>query len=209
MAELVDFTGHRFHRLVIIARAPTRKTSGGHYKAVWFFRCDCGSVGRLDACRVGRQKSCGCIRGEKHGLSKSRIRNVWNAMIQRCHNPNNSSYSRYGGRGIAVCSRWRHSLSAFVQDMGVPQEGLTLERKNNSGPYSPDNCCWASLSDQANNRRSSSFIIYGGEKKTIAQWAKLLEVPVYQIHNRIKLGWNTEQVLFGKRKAHNVSCKFR
>ena len=88
-----------------------------------------------------------------HGKSMSPTYVSWLAMKQRCYNPRRTGYENYGGRGITVCDRWKGSFVAFLEDMGERPEGLTLERKDNEGNYEPDNCEWATKSQQSKNQR--------------------------------------------------------
>lgn len=156
--NFIDFEGDRVDRLLVIAYAGRKR--GAH---AWLCRCDCGN----ETVALGKElnlrykaRSCGCAAREKapyhkitHGMKKTRTYRIWSGMKQRCNNPKNPHYSYYGERGIKVCDRWESSFEAFLEDMGAAPDGLTIERKNNSFGYEPSNCVWASMAEQALNRR--------------------------------------------------------
>ena len=100
----------------------------------------------------------------KYSVSYTSIYHSWGDMLQRCENPKNKRYKNYGARGIEVCARW-HFFGNFYADMGDRPEGLTLERKNNDRNYEPGNCKWATLKEQANNRRLQRPIFCGPNKQ--------------------------------------------
>ena len=135
------------------------------------------------------------LRGMKTTRQQT-IKGIWRDMIRRCYDVRRKEYSRYGGRGIYVCQRWRESFSAFVQDMGERPEGQSIERVNNDLGYSADNCRWATPMEQANNMRANRLIEFQGETRTLAEWGRHLGVSADRIKQRLnKLGWSIEKAL--------------
>ena len=143
--------GKRFGRLLVVGFSHI--ASNRH--AYWNTRCVCGSSKIISGShlRRGNTLSCGCNHFRKiHGKCRTPIHEVWQAMIQRCTNPNSHAWKYYGARGISVCDEWKN-FKQFYKDMGEPPMGLTLERVNNNGNYELSNCKWATWEEQANNQR--------------------------------------------------------
>ena len=179
--------GNRFGRLFVTSRAVNLKDG----TARWVCMCDCGkSVTNTGvALRSGVIVSCGCYMREtkiKHMRCFTPEYKSWQGMKERCHNPQSKDFARYGGRGVHVCDKWRDSFEAFYNDMGPRVRGLSIERIDNNGHYSPDNCAWATVKEQSNNRRSSHFITFNGETRTVSQWAKLIGITHAAIQKRLK-----------------------
>jgi hypothetical protein len=120
----------------------------------------------------------------------------WAAMKQRCYNPHDAAYKWYGGRGITVDDRW-HTFANFASDMGpCPSWEYTLERKDNDGPYSRENCVWADQKTQQNNRRNNVALTHNGKTQNISQWAEELKIPEHILHTRVrKLGMTIEEAI--------------
>lgn len=164
VSKLIDLTRRKFSRLTVISKS--HKSSSGHWK--WDCTCDCGRSSKVlgNDLRNGHTSSCGCFSAEstgkrrtthgqaRHGHRTKEYR-VWRGMISRCTLPNNPDFSYYGGRGILVCDRWRHSFQTFLADIGPCPPGHSIERKDNNLGCFPDNCKWATSSEQALNRRTS------------------------------------------------------
>lgn len=121
---------------------------------------------------------------------------IWMNLRMRCNNPGNNRYALYGARGIRVCARWEEDFLNFLEDMGRrPSPDHSIDRVNNDGDYTPDNCRWATRKEQCRNRRSSKFLSFKGETKTVAEWSELLGVSQGTLHARMKAGWAVEAAL--------------
>lgn len=131
---------------------------------------------------------------------RGRLYRIWAHMLDRCRNPNNDSYKRYGGRGITVCGDW-YKYKAFAEwaaNNGY-KDGLSIDRVNVNGNYCPDNCRWADYQTQANNRTNTRILTYNGETHTIAEWARITGLPYRTIHKRLELGFSEDKVLTTER----------
>lgn len=203
--------GERIGKLVVIERAANKievaRSGKKSVRACWLCRCDCGneiiasghnlSKALSNPNSTAGTRSCGCLMGKgglKHGQSETNVYRIWNSMIQRCTNSNQTAYASYGGRGITVCDEWL-TFEGFVKDMGNRQEGMTLERINNELGYSKDNCKWATREQQANNRRSNVKLEYMGKIMSIADWAREVGLAKGTLTSRIKHGWSVERAL--------------
>ncbi len=161
--------------------------------------CSCGSAPskyRVDKVRSEHTTSCGCLQGGvTHGLSRHPLCSVWRHMIDRCYDPTNDRFQYYGARGIKVCDRW-HKLESFVSDMGTGyRKGLQIERINNEGHYTPENCTWATRIEQARNRRSNIKLSHQGKTMTLAEWSEETGLPYSTLWDRVQYGWIAERIL--------------
>lgn len=196
--RVIDRTGHRYERLVALERLPAKSRTDTN--ARWFCRCDCGrsTVAYGQDLARGKVKSCGCLNAERimqHGMSHLHVYAVWQAMLQRCENPNAQSYENYGARGISVCEKW-HKFEGFFADMGNRPSGYSLDRIDNDGDYCKENCRWAVTKQQANNQRRNRCIDFNGERLTLSEWADRTGLGWSTIRNRLdQYGWSVEKAL--------------
>lgn len=127
------------------------------------------------------------------------LRTAWGQMIARCYDPEHHKYASYGARGIRVCDRWI-CFRLFAEDMGERPEGMTLNRIDNDGNYSPENCEWASHTEQNQNRRDNRNITFQGETLCVTEWARRLGMRRETLRKRLDLGWTVEQSMMPVQK---------
>lgn len=203
--------GDRFGRLVVMQKV-NRKLYRSHVNSrpCFICRCDCGKFKLILAASVvgGGTRSCGCLRREmtrkrmtQHGHAKrsghSREFNIWMGIKKRCYSQKNPSYKNYGGRGITMCQKWLFSFSAFLRDMGpIPSNRHSIERLDNDRGYDPGNCVWLLRSLQNRNRRTTVWIVVGGERKTLAEWCRKAGIAYGTYYARTRYyGWSVEDAV--------------
>ena len=174
-------------------------------------RCICGKEKDVWKANLtcGYSSSCGCQSLKKtiercttHGESKTRLYSVWSNMRRRCYEKSNSRYHGYGGRGIRVCPEWRNNFTAFrdwMLSQGYDETSeygkQTLDRIDNNGDYSPDNCRLATIQEQNRNRCTRHILEYNGFSMSITEWNDKMGYPDGCIDNRIRKGWSVERAI--------------
>lgn len=199
--KAIDITGQKFGRLTVVEKVGSKKGEG----VLWRCKCDCGGEVEVTGkkLRNGNTKSCGCIAKEllvarnkasgTHGMTATPTWISWDSMKQRCLNVKHKSYAIYGGRGIKICDRWLESFEDFLADMGERPEGMTLDRIDVDGDYTPGNCRWATSETQSNNRTNNRLVEYRGVTQTLAKWARELGISRQALRYRLDHGWSIRE----------------
>lgn len=189
----------KYGRLTVISAAPSIRRATGGVRKRWVCQCKCGAtVTVLDqSLRSQITRSCGCLKLDilangkinvRHGLCSHNLFNTWYSMMRRCYNRKDPSFRNYGRRGIYVCHKW-HNAKMFIKDMeNGHQIGMSIDRLNNNGPYSPRNCRWATDEQQQNNTRRNVLLTIKGQTKTLIQWSRYAGISYQAMRSRIRRG---------------------
>lgn len=202
-ARAIDMTGARVGTLTVITRAP-RTVKG----AQWVCRCDCGRQKILFGSNLRRgSAACGCGSGhQSHGMSRTgsnrghALYGIWTGIRQRTSNP---VYRRYAGRGIRLCESWAASFQDFFEWAITHgwEPGLQVDRRDNDGDYSPENCRIVTRLENARNRSTNRLLEYQGSVRPVCEWAEELGLPARTIYGRLDMGWTAQRALSTPRRV--------
>lgn len=196
---LIDLTGRRVGRLVVLHQG--ERVNG---RIGWVCQCDCGKVKTIDSKSLscGIVQSCGCLRNEtarmkatKHLMCNSRLYDIYHNMKKRCYNSHSDHYKWYGAENKGICEEWlgKNGFKSFAEwslSHGY-NDSLTIDRKDNTKGYSPDNCRWVTPKQNCRNKRNNHYVTISGETKTLSEWAEVYGISFAAISARInKLGWD-------------------
>lgn len=196
--RLIDLTGRRFGRLVVVRRAIAPRRA-----VAWECACDCGTTAIVVGAdlRDGNTRSCGCLRREvtservtTHGKRDTAAYRAWMNMHIRTGRKSGPSWKTYGARGIGVCERW-HTFENFYADMGDPPADHSLDRVDNDRGYEPGNCRWATATTQARNRRNVRLITFDGKSQPVDAWSRETGISRNALRSRLAHGWTVERAL--------------
>lgn len=200
MSKLIDLTGKKFGRLLVLERCENHIQPNGQIKVQWLCKCDCGKKIKVQGSNIksGHTVSCGCFDKERkiiHGEWGTRLYCVWAGIKSRCYNKKNKQYKDYGGRGIVMCDEWKNSYQTFCDwsikngyEKKAKRGYCTIDRIDNNGNYFPNNCKWVSMHIQSRHKRNNIVFEFNGKKKCISDWAKILNIPNETLRNHYHKG---------------------
>lgn len=206
MGKIKDIAGHKYNRLTVIEFAGLDRYS----KAQWICKCDCGNLTVVNGSRItsGLTKSCGCLQKEiahnrelrrnqiKYSCRPARLYSVWNNMKQRCTNPDNPAYLRYGAQGIELYADWMdfEKFMEWAYSSGY-DDSLTIDRIDNDKGYYPENCRWVDKIIQGQNRRNVILVEYRGEVQPLSKLAREHGIKPHTARGRYYQGWSIDKIL--------------
>lgn len=216
--------GQKFGRLTV-AEIIFKEGANGRGVIYWRCACDCGNVVEIrpQSLKSGNSSSCGCLKREirskqmteqniKHGMSGTRIHNIWNGMRARCRLKTHFAYAYYGGKGVKVCEEWLdfQSFYKWATANGY-NDTLTIERMDTDADYCPENCKWIPMSEQSKNKSSTIWVTYCGKRMSLAEATEAAGLPYKPVLQRIKkLGWTADRALsepiYNSSKSLRAKC---
>jgi hypothetical protein len=200
MGKNIDLVGQRFGRLVAQKRVNNDARGQTRYECL----CDCGEISIALSANLRRRftTSCGCSQGKyTHGLCRTPEHSVWHSMMQRCHNSNNSSFCRYGAKGITVCESWCN-FENFFNDMGKrPSPNHSIDRIDGTKGYYKENCRWATCAEQNRNTSRNILISFMGKTQCLKDWSVEFCIPYSTLSYRIKKFSSIEEAF--SNRSHN------
>lgn len=199
----MDLTGMTIGYWNVKGPAPPRIDYRGNFSIkMWHCVCRCGVEREVRDAELRRfgSTSCGCFNIEissTHRGTHTRLHEIWHGMKQRCNNPRSKDAHNYSERGIYVCDEWNESFESFRDwaNANGYADNLTLDRIDVNGPYSPENCRWATVKEQSRNTRVNHLLRFNGSEKTMAEWSDITGIPYFTLANRIYHGWTVERAL--------------
>lgn len=208
MGNFRDIAGQKFGKLTVISFSRDVK-SGNRYRKYWNCICECGNHKevRLDSLTSGNVKSCGCLHKEisyknltpgspKYEVIDKRLRGIWAGMKRRCLDEKDSSFSRYGGRGITICNDWLdfNKFAKWALSNGYKKD-LTIDRIDNNKGYEPTNCRWITNREQSLNRRSNVIVEYKDKSITLKELSEITGLDYSCLNARYKRGLKGEDLI--------------
>lgn len=192
MPHIKDITGNVYGSLTVIKFDYIK-----NHRTYWICKCVCGNHRSVYLRNIKRQfTTCYCKRMKsryRESVAKTKEYYVWLHIKSRCYNENDKGYKNYGARGIIVCDEWLKSFSRFLLDMGIaPSKTHSVDRIDNSGNYQPDNCRWATATEQQNNTRRNKLIEYNNQIKTLPNWCRDLNLSYATVRHRLFVGWSVD-----------------